>query len=61
MELVRESYVNGETAVLAYLSAPADESFGEPWGSVTVNLGSFLQDGATVLLDTNNISRGLLE
>ena len=53
--------MNGETAVLAYLSDPADESFGEPWGSVTVNLGSFLQDGATVLLDTNNMSRGLLE
>lgn len=40
VELVRESYADGNLAVTAYLSDPTDESFGQPWSSVTVNFGS---------------------
>lgn len=43
VELVRESYADGNLAVTAYLSDPTDESFGQPWSSVTVNFGSPLQ------------------
>lgn len=60
VELVRTAYMGGALAVSALLSDPADEEFGEPWGSITVNLSSPLQEGATVLLDTNNMSRELL-
>lgn len=60
VELVRASYMDGALAVTAYLSDPKDESFGEPWGNVTVNLGSPAQQGATVFLDTNNMGEALL-
>lgn len=55
VELVQESYADGNLAVTAYLSDPTDESFGQPWSSVTVNFGSPLQQDATVFLDTNNM------
>ena len=60
VELVKESYLNGTLAVTAYLSDPNDDSFGEPWGNVTVNLSSPSQQGATVFLDTNNMSEAML-
>lgn len=60
VELVQESYANGSLAVTAYLSDPADESFGQPWSDVTVNLGSSVQQGATVFLDTNNMGEAML-
>lgn len=44
----------------AYLSDPTDESFGQPWSSVTVNFGSPLQQDATVYLDTNNMGEAML-
>lgn len=44
----------------AYLSDPTDESFGQPWSSVTVNFGSPLQQDATVFLDTNNMGEAML-
>lgn len=59
VELVRDAYGNGELAVMAYLSDPVDEGFGGIWGTVTVNLNAPLQEEATVLLDTNNMGRGL--
>jgi hypothetical protein len=46
--------------VTAYLSDPTDESFGQPWSSVTVNFGSPLQQDATVFLDTNNMGEAML-
>lgn len=46
VELVQESYADGNLAVTAYLSDPTDESFGQPWSSVTVNFGSPLQQDA---------------
>lgn len=60
VELVRESYADGNLAVTAYLSDPTDESFGQPWSSVTVNFGSPLQQDATVFLDTNNMGEAML-
>lgn len=60
VELVRESYADGNLAVTAYLSDPTDESFGQPWCSVTVNFGSPLQQDATVFLDTNNMGEAML-
>lgn len=60
VELVRGSYENGETAVSALLSDPAEEDFGQLWSSITVDLDCELQNGATVLLDTNNMDDGLL-
>lgn len=58
VELVRESYhTGGETAVIAYLSDPAGDDYRERWGNVTVNLNSPLQDGSTVLLDINNMTK----
>lgn len=55
-----ESYADGNLAVTAYLSDPTDESFGQPWSSVTVNFGSPLQQNATVFLDTNNMGEAML-
>lgn len=55
-----ESYADGNLAVTAYLSDPTDESFGQPWSSVTVNFGSPLQQDATVFLDTNNMGEAML-
>ena len=49
---VQESYADGNLAVTAYLSDPTDESFGQPWSSVTVNFGSPLQQDATVFPTT---------
>lgn len=43
VEVVQESYADGNLAVTAYLSDPTDESFGQPWSSVTVNFGSPLR------------------
>lgn len=60
VELVQESYADGNLAVTAYLSDPTDESFGQPWSSVTVNFGSPLQQDATVFLDTNNMGEAML-
>lgn len=60
VELVRESYADGNLAVTAYLSDPTEESFGQPWSSVTVNFGSPLQQDATVFLDTNNMGEAML-
>ena len=60
VELVQESYADGNLAVTAYLSDPTDESFGQPWRSVTVNFGSPLQQDATVFLDTNNMGEAML-
>lgn len=59
IELVQESYADGNLAVTAYLSDPTDESFGQPWSSVTVNFGSPLQQDATVFLDTNNMGEAM--
>lgn len=52
--------LSGNLAVTAYLSDPTDESFGQPWSSVTVNFGSPLQQDATVFLDTNNMGEAML-
>lgn len=60
VELVRESYADGNLAVTAYLSDPTDESFGQPWSSVTMNFGSPLQQDATVFLGTNNMGEAML-
>ena len=60
VELVQESYADGNLAVTAYLSDQTDESFGQPWSSVTVNFGSPLQQDATVFLDTNNMGEAML-
>ena len=48
VELVQESYADGNLAVTAYLSDP------------TVNFGSPLQQDATVFLDTNNMGEAML-
>ena len=62
VELVRDCYTdNGKMAVLAYLSDPADEDFGELWADVTVNLDCAAQHDGTVLLDTNNMGKELLD
>lgn len=61
VELVQERYRDGNLAVTAYTSDPASEDFASPWTSVTVNLPWFEQEGATVLLDENNMSRAVFE
>lgn len=60
IDTLGESYADGNLAVTAYLSDPTDESFGQPWSSVTVNFGSPLQQDATVFLDTNNMGEAML-
>lgn len=61
VELVQERYRDGNLAVTAYTSDPASEDFASPWTGVTVNLPWFEQEGATVLLDENNMSRAVFE
>lgn len=58
--LVRGSYMDGTLAVTACISDPEDESFGQPWSSITVNLSSPAQRGSTVFLDTNNMGEAML-